>query len=78
MLLSKDVLKLILIAGVIATPIAFFWMNSWLDNFAYATSLNIMIFVGALASAILIGVSVVGFQSLKAATANPVQSLRDE
>ncbi len=77
-LLTKEVLRLIIIAGLIATPIAFYWMNNWLHNFAYATSVNIFIFVGALLSAVLIGVSVVGVQSLKAAQANPVESLRDE
>lgn len=77
-LLSKDILRLIVIAGLIATPIAFFWMNSWLEHFAYAISVNWLIFVGAFAVAVLIGVSVVGIQSFRAALANPVQSLRDE
>ena len=77
-LLCKEVLKLILIAGIIATPVAFFWMDSWLSNFAYAISVNWMIFIGALLAAVTIGVCVVGVQSLRAALANPVQSLRDE
>jgi len=77
-LLSKEVLKLILFAGVIATPIAFLWMSSWLENFAYAVSINWAIFIGSLAFAILIGICVVGIQSLRAALTNPVESLRDD
>lgn len=77
-LLSKDFLKLVLIALVIATPIAWFGMNRWLQDFAFAISLSWWIF--ALAGILAIGIAflTVSFQSIKAAMANPIQSLRDD
>ncbi len=78
LLLSKDFTKLIAIAALIAIPIAYFWMDGWLGNFAYATGLNLMVFVFAGGIALLIGILTVSFQSIKAAISNPVNSLRDE
>lgn len=77
-LLSKDFLKLVLIALVIATPIAWFGMNRWLQDFAFAISLSWWMF--ALAGILAIGIAflTVSFQSIKAATANPIQALRDD
>lgn len=77
-LLSKDFLKLVGIALVIATPIAWFGMNRWLQDFAFAISLSWWMF--ALAGLLAIGIAflTVSFQSIKAATANPIQSLRDD
>ena len=77
-LLSKDFLKLVLIALVIATPIAWFGMNRWLQDFAFAISLSWWMF--ALAGILAIGIAflTVSFQSIKAATANPIKALRDD
>ena len=77
-LLSKDFLKLILIAIVIATPIAWYAMQQWLQDFAYRTELSWWLF--ALSGLLAIGIALltVSFQSVKAALTNPVTSLRSE
>ncbi len=77
-LLSGNYLKWVAIAFVIATPIAYFAMNKWLENFAYKTSLSWWIF--ALAGLLALGIALltVSFQSWKAARRNPVESLRYE
>lgn len=77
-LLSKDFLKLVLIALVIATPLAYYFMENWLADFAYRIDMHWWIFVLAGALAITIAFLTVGFQSLRAAFANPVDSLRNE
>ncbi|SNT29035.1 putative ABC transport system permease protein [Ekhidna lutea] len=77
-LLSKDILKLILIATLIAIPAAYFWADSWLQNFAYSTGVSWLVFVFAGVGALLIALITVSFQSTKAAMANPVDSLKDE
>ena len=77
-LLSKDFLKLVLIALVIAIPLAWYLMDNWLKDFAYATSLEWWIFAVAGLLAILIAFLTVSFQSVKAALANPINSLRSE
>ena len=76
--LSKDFVKLVLIAIVIATPLAWFFMQKWLDNYAYRIAINPLIFVFVGFSAILIAIATVGFQSIKAALMNPVKSLKSE
>ena len=77
-LLSKDFLKLVLIAIVIASPIAWYAMNRWLADFAYKTDLEWWVF--ALAGLLAVGIALltVSFQSVKAALMNPVKSLRSE
>jgi putative ABC transport system permease protein len=77
-LLNKDILKWTLIAFVIACPIAWYAMHKWLENFAYKTELSWWIF--ALAGLIAMGIALltVSFQSWRAATRNPVESLRYE
>ena len=77
-LLSKDFLKLVLIAIVIAAPIAWYAMNRWLQNFEYKVTLDWWVF--ALAGLLAIGIAVltVSFQSIKAALTNPVNALRSE
>ena len=77
-MLNKDFIKWVIIAFVIATPIAWFIMNKWLENFAYKTSLSWWIF--ALAGILAMGVALltVSWQSWKAATRNPVEALRYE
>ena len=75
-LLSADFLKLVLLAVVIATPIAWLAMNKYLQNFAYRIDISWWVFVLTAFIALLIAFITVGFQSVKAAMANPVDSLR--
>ena len=77
-LLSKDFLKLVLIAIVVASPIAWYAMNKWLADFAYKIDINWWVF--ALAGGLAVGIALltVSFQSVKAALMNPVESLRSE
>ncbi|PWV56885.1 ABC transporter permease [Chitinophaga sp. S165] len=77
-LLSKEFLKLVVIALLIASPLSFFLMNRWLDNFAYRIDISWWIFLLAGAIAIFIAMATVGFHAIKAALANPVQSLKSE
>ncbi|MGN6637666.1 MAG: ABC transporter permease [Mucilaginibacter sp.] len=78
LLLSKELLKPVLIATLVAIPVSYFAMHKWLQNFAYKTSLSWWIFLLAAAITFFIALVTVSFQSLKAATANPVKSLRSE
>ncbi len=77
-MLNKDFVKWVVVAFVLATPAAYFAMNKWLENFAYKTSLSWWIF--ALAGLLALGIALltVSWQSWKAATRNPVDSLRYE
>ncbi|PWU01253.1 MAG: cell division protein FtsX [Bacteroidetes bacterium] len=77
-LLSKDFLKLVFVAFIIACPVAWFVMNKWLQEFAYRTQINWWIFVSAAFIAIIITIITISFQAIKAALANPVNSLRSE
>lgn len=77
-LLSKEFLKLVLLAVAVSIPIAWYAMNEWLQNFAYHVDLNVWTFVVAALLAVLIALFTVSFQSIKAASANPVRSLRSE
>ena len=77
-MLSKEFLKLVLLASVIAFPIAWWGMNKWLQNFAYRVNVSWWIFVVAAVFALLIALITVSFQAIKAAIANPVDSLRSE
>lgn len=77
-LLNKRYLKWVTIAFVIATPIAYYAMNKWLQNFAYKTELSWWIFLLAGVLALGIALLTVSWQSWKAANRNPVESLRDE
>ncbi|WP_367221381.1 ABC transporter permease [Marinilabilia sp.] len=77
-LLNKDFLKWVAIAFVIATPIAWYAMHKWLQNFAYKTELSWWIFALAGVLALAIALATVSFQSWQAATRNPVEALRDE
>jgi hypothetical protein len=78
LMLCRDIVLLILIALVIASPLALYFMHGWLQGFAYRTALNGWMFVAAGAAAIGIALLTVGFQSIKTARANPVKSLRTE
>jgi putative ABC transport system permease protein len=77
-MLSIDFLKLILIAIVIASPVAYYFTHRWLDDFAYRIPISAWIFVIAGMSAVLIALLTVSLQAIRAATANPVKSLRTE
>ncbi len=77
-LLSREFIKLVTIAAVIAFPIAWLVMNKWLENFAYRISMGWWIFLIAGASAMAIALLTVSFQAIKAAIANPVKALRSE
>jgi len=77
-LLSVDFIKLVIISIVIATPVAWYAMDKWLQDYTYRISIGWAIFVMAGLLAIVIALATVSFQSIKAALANPVQSLRSE
>ena len=77
-MITKDFLLLIVIAFVIATPLAWIGMNKWLDNFAYRTDISWWIFVMGIGIMIIIALFTLSFQTIKAAIANPVKSLRTE
>jgi ABC-type antimicrobial peptide transport system permease subunit/AraC-like DNA-binding protein len=77
-LLTKEFIQLVIISILIASPIAWYFMNRWLQDFAYRIQLSIWVFLEAGMSAIIITGVVVGYQSVKAALANPVNSLRSE
>jgi len=77
-LLSRDFLKLVLIGFIIAVPVAWYAMNRWLADFAYRIEIGAGIFILAGIAAILIALATVSWQSVKAAVANPVDSLRSE
>ncbi|RYF85245.1 MAG: FtsX-like permease family protein, partial [Chitinophagaceae bacterium] len=77
-LLSKNFLLLVLIAAIIAFPLAWWAMKAWLDDFPYRVEVSWWIFLVAIAAALLIALLTVSFQSIKAALANPVKSLRTE
>ncbi|WP_405207312.1 ABC transporter permease [Aquimarina sp. LLG6339-5] len=77
-LLSKDFLKLVLIALVIAIPIAWYAMRNWLQGFAYRIEIDWWVFALAGIAAIIIALVTVSFQAIKAAIANPVNSLKTE
>jgi putative ABC transport system permease protein len=77
-MLSKDFVKLVLIATVIGFPVAWWAMGKWLQGFVYRISINWWVFVVAALAALLIALITVSFQAIKAAVANPVKSLRTE
>ena len=77
-MLSKDFVILVLIAIVIASPVAWYFMNQWLQDFVYRTQISWWVFVLAGAMAVLIALLTVSFQAVRAAFANPVKSLRTE
>jgi len=77
-MLTKDFTKWVILANVIAWPLAYFVMTKWLENFAFRTEIELWIFLLAGAIALFIAIFVVSYQSIRAATANPVDSLRYE
>ena len=77
-LMARDFVKLVLIAVVIASPIAWYAMTRWLDAFDYRIQLGAWIFLAAGGLALAIALATVSFQAVKAALSNPVKSLRSE
>ncbi len=77
-LLSKEFVMLVTISFIIAIPVAYYFMHNWLQNYTYRTELSWWIFAAAGIGSLLITILVVSFQSIKAAIANPVKSLRAE
>ena len=78
MLLSRGLSKWVLLANIIAWPFAYYLMNKWLQNFAYRINIGLGIFLASGMTALVIALLTVSYQSIKAATANPVDSLRYE
>ncbi|WP_422354693.1 ABC transporter permease [Roseivirga pacifica] len=77
-LLSKEFIKLILVANLLAWPLAYYLMQQWLNTFAYAVGLNLLVFVMALLGSVLIALLTVSFHSVKAAITNPAEILHYE
>jgi len=77
-LLTRDVVALVAVAFVVATPVAYLAMNRWLDGFAYRVDLGLGVFVIAGALALLIALATVSVQAVRAATMDPVRALRHE
>jgi len=77
-LLSKDFLQLVIISCLVAFPVAWWIMHNWLQNYQYRIKMSWWTFLAAGLTAILIAIITISFQSIKAAIANPVKSLRTE
>jgi putative ABC transport system permease protein len=77
-MLSTDFLKLVFVSAIIAVPVAWYVMNKWLQDFAYRINIEWWVFVVAGLAALLIALLTISFQSIKAAMANPMKSLRTE
>ncbi len=78
LLLSKDFLKLVMLAVLIAFPLAWWVLNHWLHHFAYRVSIGAWLFVVSAAAILLITIITISFQAIKAALVNPVKSLKTE
>jgi putative ABC transport system permease protein len=78
LLLSKDFIKLILLAAAIATPLCWWTMNVWLQGFAYRIAIGPLVFLEAGLIALAVALATIGWQAVKAALANPIRSLRSE
>jgi putative ABC transport system permease protein len=77
-LISADFIKLVGISIMIASPLGWFAMNKWLQDFAYRTHIGVSVFLAAGTIALVIAVITISFQTVRAALANPVNSLRAE
>jgi putative ABC transport system permease protein len=78
LMLSKDFLKYVLIAALIACPLSWWAVHKWLQDYAYRVDISWWIFLGAVLGAVVIAFATTSFQAIKAAVANPVKSLRTE
>lgn len=77
-LLSKDFIILVMISLLIATPVAYYFMNQWIQDYTYRADISWWIFASVGAGALLIALLTVSFQAIRAAVANPVDSLKNE
>jgi len=77
-LLNKDFAKRVLVANLIAWPLAYYAMNKWLQNFAYRIRINIWMFLASAAAALFIALFTVSYQTIRASRSEPVDSLRYE
>jgi putative ABC transport system permease protein len=77
-ILSQDFLKLVLIANVIGWPVAYYFMNQWLNNFAYKAPISWIVFVSTGLAVLMIAFLCILYHSLKVSRVNPVKSLRSE
>ena len=77
-LLSKEFMKWVLIANVIAWPLAYYAMNEWLQNFAYRANIGVWVFIASGVLSLIVALITVSSHAIKAATANPVESMRYE
>ena len=77
-LLSKEFVRLVLVAIILAIPTAYYFMNQWLQDFAFRINIGWMVFTAAAVAALVIASVTISFQAIKAAIANPVKSLRTE
>jgi ABC-type antimicrobial peptide transport system permease subunit len=78
LLLSKDFILLVLVSCIIATPLALYFLQDWLQKYDYRISIGPGVFIAAALGALLITIITISFQAIKAAVANPVKSLRSE
>lgn len=78
LMLSRDFLKLVLIASLIAFPVAWWAMHQWLQDFAYRVNISWWVFMIAGISALVVALITISFQAFRAAAANPVKTLRSE
>ena len=78
LLISRNFILLTVLAFTLAAPISYYVMHSWLTNFSYQVALKPTVFVAGLSISLLIVLSTIAYQILKAAQANPVDALRDE
>jgi putative ABC transport system permease protein len=77
-LISADFIKLVIVSLAISSPIAWYGMNTWLQDFAYHINIQWWVFALAALLSVIIALATLSFQSIKAARANPVESLRSE
>jgi ABC-type antimicrobial peptide transport system permease subunit len=78
LLLSKDFVMLVLISSVIATPVSFYFLQRWLQNYSYHITISAGVFIWSALLSLIITLITISFQSIKVAVANPVTSLRSE
>jgi ABC-type antimicrobial peptide transport system permease subunit len=78
MLISRDFILLVLISSLVASPLAYFFLQNWLEKYSYRVEIGVEVFVIAALLALVVAVITVSFQSIKAALANPVRNLRAE
>ena len=78
MLFTKDIVKLIVIAFVLAVPLTWYIMDNWLNNFTYRIDINWLVFVGAGLISFIIAILTISYQAYGASTKNPVEALKYE